>query len=269
MGTGSIESGLSRITAPGMGDTTGELTSRHSGVPGFDQAALERANIALIGAGGLGGEIGAGLVRKGLKRLAIFDGDTVELSNLPRQRFFPKDVWRNKAVALAGNLVPEAINRAELIAAPMHFQVALKRGLIKNPDLAICGVDNNPARVSVARYCACLGIPAVFVAVSRDADHGYVFVQRPGEACFGCLFPDAVDDKTTPCPNTPAVKDILLTVSGIVLFAIDTLLMKRQRQWNYKTVFLSSNSGQAMNVPRRTGCHICGPENRSDDGRNG
>ena len=46
-----------------------------------------------------------------------------------------------------------------------------------------------------------------FTAVSRDADHGYVFVQERGP-CIACLFPDMVNDDRYPCPGTPAIADI-------------------------------------------------------------
>lgn len=45
-------------------------------------------------------------------------------------------------------------------------------------DAAICGVDNNPARIAASRYFRGLKIPVIFTAVSADADHGYVFVQE-------------------------------------------------------------------------------------------
>lgn len=80
------------------------VAARHRGIAGFEQAALTRAVVLLIGAGGLGGEIGEGLVRKGVGELHIFDGDTVEASNLNRQRFTAADLGKNKALCLARNL---------------------------------------------------------------------------------------------------------------------------------------------------------------------
>ena len=71
-------------------------TSRQEKIPGFNQSELNYGTVNLIGAGGLGSEIGEGLVRKGLGFLNIFDEDTVELSNLNRQRFYEKDLGKNK-----------------------------------------------------------------------------------------------------------------------------------------------------------------------------
>jgi hypothetical protein len=93
--------------------------------------------------------------------------------------------------------------------------------------VAIVGVDNNPGRIAASRFYWKQGVPVIFTAVSREADHGYVFIQKPGEACFGCLSPQAVNDETYPCSDRPAVKDILKVVAGIVVYAVDTLLMRR------------------------------------------
>ena len=77
---------------------------RQSRIPGFDQVKLTSATVVLIGAGGLGGEIGEGLARKGIGRIKILDADVVEPSNLNRQFFFKENIYKNKAVSLAENL---------------------------------------------------------------------------------------------------------------------------------------------------------------------
>ncbi|MBS3788540.1 ThiF family adenylyltransferase, partial [Candidatus Bipolaricaulota bacterium] len=77
------------------------ITDRQQKVTGFDQGALEELHVTLVGAGGLGTEIGEGLVRKGVGSLDIIDHDTVKLSNLNRQKFYEDDIYCNKARALA------------------------------------------------------------------------------------------------------------------------------------------------------------------------
>lgn len=225
------------------------------------QKQLSRLTVSIIGAGGLGGEIGEGLARKGVGHLKIFDGDTVELSNLNRQRFYEEDLYQNKAKRLARNLAREATQRSTIRGYPLFFQKAVDLGLDVNGDLAICGVDNNEARVYVSTHYHQRGIPVIFTAVSEDANHGYVFVQEPDEACFGCLFPYAVTDKVDPCPNTPAVKDILKVVAGIVLYAADSLVMDRRRAWNYKEIFLAGFvPDRAVTISRKEHCAICSSE---------
>jgi hypothetical protein len=98
-------------------------------------------------------------------------------------------------------------------------------------------------------------VPVIFTAVSADADHGYVFIQETEGPCIGCLFPDMADDERYPCPGTPAVADILQAVGALAVYAVDTLLVRRKRNWNYRRVSLSGNAedGRAL-IAARLGC---------------
>jgi hypothetical protein len=80
----------------------------------------------------------------------------------------------------------------------------------------------------------------IFAAVSRDGDHGYVFVQEKDGPYIACLFPDMVNDDHYPWPGTPAIADILNAVGALALYAADTLLMSRPRTWNYRRISLAT-----------------------------
>ena len=239
--------------------TEGEAhaTKRQERIYGVIQEKLTASTVIIIGAGGIGGELGVSEVRKGVGHLSIFDHDLVELTNLNRQRFFEEDLYKNKAERLGRNLTREAVSRCVITTYPMRFQDAVDAGLQVKSDVVICGVDNNEARVAAARYFLNT-TPVIFIAVSEDADHGYVFVQEPGKTCYGCLFPEAVND-VTQHPCSPAVIDILKVVAGIATYAIDTLIMERKRNWNYKEVFLSGvvPERNAL-IEKREDCPICG-----------
>jgi len=233
--------------------------SRQALVPGFEQERLSEATILLVGAGGLGSAIARTLVRKQVGRLKILDPDVVEPSNLSRQHFYRKDIGRNKAIALVENLLPECTGQTTLIGYAASLQQALEAGYDLSSMAAICGVDNNPARYLASRHFRSLGVPVIFLACSAEADHGYVFVQEASGPCLGCLFPDLAADNRYPCPATPAVADILASLAGIALYATDTLLMRRRRTWNYRTLHLADGALDASNrLPARPGCHICG-----------
>ena len=66
---------------------------------------LASACVGLAGAGGLGSNCAVLLARSGVGRLVIADFDTVSLSNLNRQHFFPEQVGQPKVEALARVLV--------------------------------------------------------------------------------------------------------------------------------------------------------------------
>lgn len=233
---------------------------RQQRVPGFDQAKLQAARVVLIGGGGIGGEVGEGLARKGVGTLEILDPDLVQLSNLNRQRFFDEDLYRNKATSLAKNLVREATDSSVLVGHPLSFKDAVARGLDLDGDVIVCGVDNNATRVDVCRHY--LGKrPVVYLGVDELADHGYVFVQEREGPCFACLFPHALDDDDAgQCARVGAVKDILKVVAGIALSAIDSLLMERKRAWNFRELSLAGFAPDATKMlEQRSSCPICVP----------
>lgn len=232
---------------------------RHERIPGFDQAKFSRGHVLCIGAGGIMAQIAPTIVRKGIGRITILDADIVEPSNLNRQRFYKKDIGKNKAIAFARNLFPEATAATDITGYAMTIEQAAGTGIDLAADVVVCGVDNNPARVFSSRYFGERGIPMVFTAVSRDGDHGYVFVQEEHGPCIACLFPDIVNDDRYPCPGTPAIVDILQMVGSLSVYAIDTILTNRVRVWNYRRVSLADSSGDGGSVmPEREGCGLCG-----------
>ena len=70
-----------------------------------DLARLGSARVGIAGAGGLGSNVAALLVRSGVRQLLIVDGDTVEPSNLNRQHYWPEDLGRPKVLALRDRLL--------------------------------------------------------------------------------------------------------------------------------------------------------------------
>src|ERR1700685_1771755 len=144
---------------------------RHRGIPGWDQDKYSKAHVLCIGAGGLISNIAPPLCRKGIGKLTILDADPVEVSNLNRQRFYEKDVGRNKAIALVENLQRECIFSTELTGYALRLEAAIEQGLSLECDVAVCGVDNNPARMAACRFFRQEGLPIIFTAVSADADH--------------------------------------------------------------------------------------------------
>jgi molybdopterin/thiamine biosynthesis adenylyltransferase len=227
---------------------------RQRKIPGFDQEKFSRCHVLCVGAGGIISNIAPTLCRKGISKITLLDDDLVEASNLNRQRFYIKDIGKNKAIALAENLQGDCIAATEIRGLGLRLEETIARGIDLSCDVAICGVDNNPARVAASRHFRALHLPVIFAAVSADGDHGYVFIQEREGPCIGCLFPDMADDDRYPCPGTPAVADILQAVGAVVVYAADTLLMARPRYWNYRSVSLSDGNFDGTAFIQRREC---------------
>ncbi len=128
-----------------------------------------------------------------------------------------------------------------------------------NSDMIVCGVDNTETRIYTSKWATKHSIPAVFTAVSENGGLGYVFVQEPGKACFGCAFPASIGNVKEPCPGVPAIKDILKLLSGFSLYAIDSLLMDRKRNWNLRVVYLAGFVPDVCRiVSPNPECPLCG-----------
>ena len=231
---------------------------RQKRIPGFDQEVFSRSQVICIGAGGIISQIAPTLARKGIGSITLLDDDVVEASNLNRQRFYQKDLNQNKALALAQNLQSECIAETVIRGVPVRFEEAVAHGVDLSCDVVICGVDNNLARVAASRYFRAQRIPVVFTAVSLNGDHGYVFVQKDEGPCIGCVYPDMVSDDRYPCPGTPAIADILQLMGALAVYAVDTLLVRRSRSWNYRRLSLMDGAFDGGSVvPVRQGCPIC------------
>jgi molybdopterin/thiamine biosynthesis adenylyltransferase len=235
------------------------VDDRQARVPGFSQDALSGLTVLLVGAGALGGEIAEGLVRKGVGVLKILDFDVVAVSNLNRQFFFASDLYHSKAWALARNLAPHGALGTRIIAWNLSFEQAQKEAVDLDCDVVVSAVDDAGTRAAIIRFALEREIPALFCGASVTADGARVFVQEPGKACFACAFPDEAGDGRSPCPGSPAIKDLFKTLAGIALYAIDSLVMDRLRTWQIYTFCPSdakfTHSGPAK---RRADCPFCG-----------
>jgi adenylyltransferase/sulfurtransferase len=112
--------------------------SRHLLLGGFSQKALSKASVALIGAGGVNGQVAEGLSRKGIGRLVIWDGDAVVPSNLNRQFFRKGQIGTNKAHALAEGLIEVATAATSIVAVPWYFPDERALELMTGCDIVVC-----------------------------------------------------------------------------------------------------------------------------------
>lgn len=242
-------------------DSLHSVTDRQELIPGFNQKALSEAEIVLIGAGGINSVIGYGNARKGVGCQKIFDDDEVETTNLNRQFFFERDIGKPKGEQLAINLAIHAFCGTEFAGYGLSFQDALAFDpqALKG-DIAVVGVDNGQTRVDTSVFYREAGIPVIFIAVDLVGQSGYVFVQesKPDTACFGCKFPKTLNSQKAPC-RTAAVIDILQVVGGIAGFSVNSILMNRKRNWNYREFHIAGFAPDVqLIVEKIKNCPLCG-----------
>ncbi|MBQ7660452.1 MAG: tRNA threonylcarbamoyladenosine dehydratase [Clostridia bacterium] len=121
---------------------------------------LKNANVLLFGVGGVGGSTAEALVRAGVGKLTLFDGDVYAESNLNRQNF--------STVAAIGQPKAEHVRAALLEIAPQCEITAVTEMFSTETDLdfsaysyIVDAVDDTDAKTEIARRAAACGVPCI------------------------------------------------------------------------------------------------------------
>ena len=149
----------------------------------WDQDALRRSKVLVVGAGALGNEIVKNLAMLGVGRIDIVDMDRIERSNLARAAMFrDTDEGRFKAEVLAAaarDLNPEVTATAHTVSV-----MTLGLGFIAGFDLVIAGLDNREARLWIGQATRKLGMPWVDGAIEGLRGLARVFLEEG--PCYEC-----------------------------------------------------------------------------------
>src|SRR6201986_4876399 len=139
------------------------IVLREVGGPG--QAALGRARVLVIGAGGLGAPVLLYLAAAGVGTLGVIDDDVVSLSNLQRQVIHATaDVGKPK-VDSAGAAIARLNPHVKVEAYEQRLTAANAISLISQYDIVADGSDNFAPRYLVADACYFARRPLVTAAV--------------------------------------------------------------------------------------------------------
>lgn len=161
---------------------------RHELITWWDQAALTKSRVLVVGAGALGNEVVKNLVLVGVGHVEVVDMDTIENSNLARCVFFrPSDLGSFKAAVLAKRSM-ELYEDAQVISHVVPVQ-RLGTAFLSNFDLIIGALDNREARAWVNQACRKLGIPWIDGAI--EGLRGLARMFSTEGACYACTLSDA------------------------------------------------------------------------------
>jgi len=197
------------------------IVLREVGGPG--QAALRRARVLVIGAGGLGAPVLLYLAAAGVGTLGVVDDDVVSLSNLQRQVIHATpDIGRPKvdsAAAMIERLNPHVA--VEPYGVRLTAQNALE--LISSFDIVADGSDNFATRYLVSDACYFAKKPLVTAALGtfdatlttiraheRNADG------KPNPT-YRCLFPEPPPPGSVPACAEAGVLGALAGVIGSMM----------------------------------------------------
>ena len=123
---------------------------------------LQRATVAILGLGGVGGAAAEAICRMGVGRIILVDSDTVDRSNLNRQLFATADmVGQSKCLAARRRLL--SINPEVELSCHEQFFLPENADFLfdEQPDLILDAIDTVTAKLYLAEQCQQRGIPLV------------------------------------------------------------------------------------------------------------
>ena len=193
------------------------IVLREVGGPG--QAALKRARVLVVGAGGLGAPVLLYLAAAGVGTLGIVDDDEVSLSNLQRQVIHGTPEVGTQKVASAGATIHRINPHVAVEPHATRLLAANALDLIGRYDLVADGSDNFSTRYLVSDACFFAKKPLVTAAMGTF--DGTLTTIRAHERnadgtphpSYRCLFPEAPPPGVVP---TCAEAGVLGAMAGVL-----------------------------------------------------
>lgn len=177
------------------------------------QETIQKSNILIIGAGGLGSPAALFLAASGVGSITICDGDTVDLTNLQRQIIHTTDSVGSLKVDSARQSI-EAINpHVKIKIIKRRAEGKQLKTLVSESSIVLDCSDNFETRHAVNKACFELKRPLVSGAAIRFDGQLSVFDARnPKSPCYQCLFPEENKFEETRC----AVMGVFAPLVGII-----------------------------------------------------
>jgi hypothetical protein len=133
-------------------------------------APFVEKQIAICGAGALGGTLTETLARMGFMRIKLIDKDRVEMRNLSTQPYSRAEVGAPKARALANMLYRAVQAKVEPVVAELTAQNA--QALLQKSDLVVDAFDNRVGRSAISEATRAQRIPCLHIGFSGDGLYG-------------------------------------------------------------------------------------------------
>jgi len=164
---------------------------RNFGTLGWEgQLALLEGTVAVIGLGGLGGNVVEGLARAGIGCLVVVDGDVFVDHNLNRQ-LLSEEVRLGGSKVEAAQARVAAINCAvEVVAFPDMAGAERLPGILTGVDVVVDALDRLPSRLTLQDAASKAGIPLVHGAIAGWT--GQVMTVLPGDLGLRALYGEEV-----------------------------------------------------------------------------
>lgn len=160
---------------------------RNLGTVGWEgQAKLLRSTVAVVGLGGLGGNVVEGLARMGVGRLVIVDGDVFLDHNLNCQILGAEDDLGLLKAEVARAQVARINAAVEVVAHPEEATRESLPRLLEGAEVVVDALDRLPSRLVLQAAAQKMDIPMVHGAIAGYV--GQVMTIFPGDGGLRALY---------------------------------------------------------------------------------
>jgi sulfur-carrier protein adenylyltransferase/sulfurtransferase len=221
------------------------------------QAALARAKVLVIGAGGLGSPVLQYLAGAGVGTLGIVDADTLEASNLHRQPIFALAAVGESKAELAAAAVKRINPSVEVAAHAVRLDADNALALVRDYHIVVDCSDNFRTKYLINDAAVLAQRPAVFASVYQYEGQLQIYKPESSCACLRCLWPEGIADGVVgncaeagvlgPVPGTFGTLQALLTLKVI-------LGLPGQLDGELLLLDFTNFSSLKLKAPRRAEC---------------
>jgi adenylyltransferase/sulfurtransferase len=232
-------------------------------IGGAGQARLLSADVAIIGAGGIGSPAILYLAAAGVGTIRVIDDDMVALSNLQRQVLFGTDAIGASKAESAMTAVARLNPDVKLIPINARIDADNAALMLRDADVVLDGCDSFATRLAVADCTQRLRIPLVSAAVGPF--EGQLATYRGWEAgkpCYRCLVGSPEDAPERNCSETGVIGALTGVMGSLAALEVIRALVPFGEDMAGRLLLadLLSMRFRTVAVPKDAACQGCAAE---------
>ncbi|WP_394174078.1 HesA/MoeB/ThiF family protein [Thalassotalea litorea] len=223
------------------------------------QIALQNACVLVVGIGGLGNPVSQYLVSAGIGKLILCDGDSIDVSNLPRQILFDDSVLADNKAETAANRLEQSNPECNIEVVDEMLDDELADYYIAQADIVIDCTDSVASRYLLNAWCLKHQTPLVIgAATGLDGQHFFIDPNTPNSACYQCLFPETEKAPVQNCQTIGILGPVLAMVGGMQSFTAIKYLAGMKTFPNRLDLFDGTQqTWQSFKVQQQNNCPAC------------
>ena len=153
------------------------------------QNKIKKANVLIIGVGGLGCPLLSYLASSGISNIGIVDYDKIELGNLNRQILFNTSDLGKYKVYQAKRRIKKIYNQIKIKAFKIKITKKNIDSILRKYNIICDGTDNFDTRLLINDYCKKKKKILISAAISKFDGHLFKFNFKKKIPCFRCFMP--------------------------------------------------------------------------------